>query len=566
MPRSIRSLAGLTPAIVLAALAALASTPAAAITIEAGFDHGSLESWNVSGGGGRGGSTVNLVGRDNFYGGGQWRWMYFQASDVINTRPLFSTSNNFAGGSARLDNHVMVYSYDQENWEYFDNASNGSSGGTYTFSNNTNFTQDDVWIAYAFPYSYADSVAHTQQVLATPWAVPTSSGDANGVIGQSPGGVDDLGRNIAPRDIYGYRITDTSTDGQLTKNKVVIMTGMHAGETLGTHNYAGLVDWLVSGDPLAVEMLKTTEFFAYPTSNPDGRFAGYNRSTVQNPNQDPNGRWSSATWAAVPDIEVNGEAMLADVAATPGGLAVDYFVDFHSTIPTNLNDDFGFIEVDQGDDQSAFWQALLDLQPNIGQIDSTSTGPTSANFADWELNAEVDVTFETQFGLTRPLQYYYDLGENFGRAFAEGFGITIAGDFDDDGDVDVDDVDLLFANLGNPDFDLTGNGVTNTADVNEMIQNILETAFGDANLDQKVDTSDLAILAGNFSQSVSSWAQADFNGDGVVNTADLAQLAGSFGFDGTGALTANAALVPEPGTIALLGVGAAFVARRRSKR
>ena len=57
----------LTPAIVLAALAALASTPAAAITIEAGFDHGSLESWNVSGGGGRGGSTVNLVGRDNFY-------------------------------------------------------------------------------------------------------------------------------------------------------------------------------------------------------------------------------------------------------------------------------------------------------------------------------------------------------------------------------------------------------------------------------------------------------------------------------------------------------------------
>ncbi|MEM6333838.1 MAG: M14 family zinc carboxypeptidase [Planctomycetota bacterium] len=563
MHRSICSLAALASAVLLAALA---SAPAAAIDIEAGFDHGSLLSWNVTGGGGRGGGTVNLVGRDNFYGGGQWRWMYFKASDVQDTRPLFATSNNFAGGASRLDNHFMVYSYDQENWSYFDNANN--SGGTYSFSNDDNFTQDEVWVAYAFPYSYADSVAHTQAVLATPWAVPTSSGDANGVIGQSPGGVDDLGRTIAPRDIYGYRITDTSTDGQLDKNKVVIMTGMHAGETLGTHNYAGLVDWLVSGDPLAVEMLKTTEFFAYPTANPDGRFAGNRRATVQNPNQDPNGRWSSATWSAVPDIEVNGEAMLADVAATPGGLAVDYFVDFHSTVPTTLGggDDFGFIEEDQFDDLSPFWQALLQLQPNVGQVDSTSIGPTSANFADWELNAEVDVTFETQFGFTRPLEYYYDLGENFGRAFAEGFGITLASDFDEDGDVDIDDIDLLLANLGDPAFDLTGNGITNNADVTELIENILGTAFGDANLDQQVNTADLAILAANFEDPTSSWAQADYNGDGIVNTADLAQLAANFGFDGTGAVLANAALVPEPGTLALLMTGAVFVTRRRSIR
>ena len=33
------------------------------------------------------------------------------------------------------------------------------------------------------------------------------------------------------------------------------------------------------------------------------------------------------------------------------------------------------------------------------------------------LGAEVDITFETQFGFDRPLSYYTELGKNFGVAF-----------------------------------------------------------------------------------------------------------------------------------------------------
>ncbi|MEO0588301.1 MAG: GH25 family lysozyme, partial [Planctomycetota bacterium] len=136
------------------------------------------------------------------------------------------------------------------------------------------------------------------------------------------------------------------------------------------------------------------------------------------------------------------------------------------------------------------------------------------------------------------------------------------GDFDEDGDIDVDDIDLLADHMGDPAYDLTGNGVTNAADMTYMVEDIMGTAFGDATLDGKIDTGDLAVLAGNFSNPVGSWSQGDFNGDGIVNTGDLAQLAANFGYDSTGGLSATTAAVPEPATAAVLAM--AQGARRRS--
>jgi hypothetical protein len=454
--------------LILLASAAMTASPARAqLNLFANFDHGSLQSWSGNL------NNIALVGRENHPSQAGWRWMYFQATGVNSAQPVFSIDQGFAGGNYALNTHAMVYSYDNENWQFFDN--NQRSGNLYTFSNNGAFTGEEVFVAYAQPYSYGRSATHTATVLASPWAEPTASGDTSGVIGQTPLAFDDLGRLVPKRDIFAYRISNPATDSPTPKRKVVLTTGLHSGEVLGTHTYEGLINWLISDDVRAARLRDKVEFFAYPTLNAAGRFAGTSRATVENPGQDPNGLWNPALWGTHEDIRANGEAMLADVASTPG-TEVDAFIDFHSTIPSSAGDDFGFIEISEGDANAGWWQNLRTLQPNVQQVESTGSGWTTANFADVLLNADVDVTFETEFGNNRPLSYYQALGESFGIAFYSDWiqvANPLAADFDEDGDVDQDDLSTWQQNHG-----LNG-GATHFQ--------------GDANADSNVDGADFLI-------------------------------------------------------------------------
>lgn len=427
--------------VVLSLGVASASPTQAVVNLFSNFDHASLASWSGSE------TAINLVGRENHPTTAGWRWLYFRAAGLDGAQPVFSINQSFAGGNGALNNHRMVYSYDNENWLFFDN--NQRNGLNFTFSNNAPFSSDEVYVAYAQPYSYGRTADHTAAVLATPWAVPTVSGDAGGVLGETPLAVDDLGRIVPRRDIFGYRVTNPATDMPTTaKRKVVVASGLHSGETLGTHTFEGLIDWLISDDARAARLRDDLEVFAYPVLNAAGRFAGTSRATVDNPNQDPNGLWNPSLWGPHQDIRIAGEAMLADVASTPGE-SIDAFIDFHSTIPSSVGDDFAFIEIDQGDHLADFWLELRALQPNVRQTDSTGSSWTTANFADLLLNAEVDITFETEFGNNRPLSYYHDLGANFGIAFYNAWvrvANPAAADFDADGDVDP--VDLQTSQRG----------------------------------------------------------------------------------------------------------------------
>lgn len=165
-------------------------------------------------------------------------------------------------------------------------------------------------------------------------------------------------------------------------------------------------------------------------------------------------------------------------------------------------------------------------------------------------------------------------------AFLEDLGFTIAsmsipGDFNGDGSVDAVDIDLLFDNLGGDadTYDLTGDVTVDSADVDELVRVILETEFGDANLDGAVNVVDLGVLATNFGQ-LGDWSEGDFNGSGTVNLVDLGILATSFGFSASQIaelasafaaddLSGVAALVPEPAAPMLAAVGLAAIAWRR---
>ncbi|WP_428389939.1 beta strand repeat-containing protein [Mucisphaera sp.] len=134
---------------------------------------------------------------------------------------------------------------------------------------------------------------------------------------------------------------------------------------------------------------------------------------------------------------------------------------------------------------------------------------------------------------------------------------SLLGDIDLDGDIDADDIDLLLLAVSEASdqeiFDLDMDSAVSAADGDLLIEGILNTFYGDANLDGAVDLIDLSLLASNF-DGPAGWAGGDFNGSRTVDLIDLSLLASNFG---------STASVPEPaaGLIILLGLG--LKSRRR---
>jgi hypothetical protein len=107
---------------------------------------------------------------------------------------------------------------------------------------------------------------------------------------------------------------------------------------------------------------------------------------------------------------------------------------------------------------------------------------------------------------------------------------TVRGDFDGDGVVNQTDIQLLFAQLGSAtapfEYDLTSDGLVNADDRDELIRSILNTGYGDANLDQIFDSRDLLQIAqlGEYEDQTtdnSMWSSGDWDGDGEFTSADL---------------------------------------------
>lgn len=104
------------------------------------------------------------------------------------------------------------------------------------------------------------------------------------------------------------------------------------------------------------------------------------------------------------------------------------------------------------------------------------------------------------------------------------------GDFNRNERIDVGDIDLLTAAVRSgkdqPQFDLTGDLVTLSADRVYWVEKAAKTYFGDSNLDGVFDSLDFLFVfrAGVYEDKIAgnaTWAKGDWNGDGDFDSGDI---------------------------------------------
>jgi len=133
-----------------------------------------------------------------------------------------------------------------------------------------------------------------------------------------------------------------------------------------------------------------------------------------------------------------------------------------------------------------------------------------------------------------------------------------------DDDVNANDVDVLRANLGDPEYDINFDGVGDADDIAHLVRQFgdltgggVGTEVGDVNFDGLINATDLILMATAFGQTGQGYAAGNLNADDVVDGTDLAILKANFGY--------AASAVPEPITLSLLGLGAAGLTIKRQR-
>jgi hypothetical protein len=142
--------------------------------------------------------------------------------------------------------------------------------------------------------------------------------------------------------------------------------------------------------------------------------------------------------------------------------------------------------------------------------------------------------------------------------------LTVSGDVSHDGDIDARDLDELSLSIRhgiiNSRYDLNSDGIVSDLDLRYVVERLMGTWFGDANLDGQFNSTDLVdvLAAGTYEADVDAgWSNGDFDGSGRFDSTDLMAALADGGYEQGPRPVAVA--VPEPSAffalnMAILGV------------
>lgn len=119
-------------------------------------------------------------------------------------------------------------------------------------------------------------------------------------------------------------------------------------------------------------------------------------------------------------------------------------------------------------------------------------------------------------------------GLNFGNIAVP--GAPAEGDVNEDLVVDANDIDMLAMAIRSEEqpaeYDLNADGAVDELDYRQLVRSVLNTDFGDSNLDGVFDSGDLieVFQRGEYEDGIdgnSGWEDGDWNGDGEFDSGDL---------------------------------------------
>ncbi|MGC9453936.1 MAG: PEP-CTERM sorting domain-containing protein [Phycisphaerae bacterium] len=187
--------------------------------------------------------------------------------------------------------------------------------------------------------------------------------------------------------------------------------------------------------------------------------------------------------------------------------------------------------------------AVLDVSDNL-TLYGTSDFQILLNSDTGSTKVTVGGTAAVAGGLDLSLDSSY--APSFGDVFTLFDAGTLAGQFATVAGVSIDGGDKALA-------------VTYDTGADEVLAEV--ALPGDATLDGAVDVSDLSLLGANYGTgSGAVWAIGDFTGDGVIDVSDLSVLGANYN------RAYISTVVPEPATLAMLGIGSLAVLLRRKRR
>lgn len=247
------------------------------------------------------------------------RWWHFQIGNLNPAGVTLTVTVDSTSGYTDVILPVIAQSTDGTTFSDYVRCPTSAtptvlSGGRHRFTLTVPAGVVAIRLAKYFPYTVARKNAWIAQLQTRPQLRSTTV----------------LGTSVQGRTIEMLEFTDSSV-ADTNKRRVWIHSGIHPSESTSYFTCEGLVDWLCSSDPYALQLLDQAIVTIVPMANPDGVFLGNYRVNANSVNLED--EWAAPYTSTQPEIVALRTKIeqFMGTAAVPASNPIEVLLNLHSS-------------------------------------------------------------------------------------------------------------------------------------------------------------------------------------------------------------------------------------------